>query len=402
MSRYVRQPLDRRGPLRVMFITTSMPVGGAETLLVNLIRRLDRTRFAPELCCTKERGPLGEELAREIPTFDHLLSGKYDLRVLPRMIELFRLRQIDAIVTVGAGDKMFWGRLAAYMAGVPVIASAIHSTGWPDSINWLNRRLTSITDRFIGVADPHGKHLVEVEGFPPEKVVVIRNGIDTARFRPNAEARRKLRRELQISETAPVCGIVAALRPEKDHCLFVAAAAQVLETVPEARFLIVGDGPERPAIEAKCRELGVERQVLMLGSRSDIPEVLAACDLFALTSKNEASPVSILEAMSVELPIVAPRVGSIPQAVDEGANGLLYPASDLAAVAEAMRSLLSSPDRIRQMGKSAREKAIRYGSLETMVDGYETLIESIYSAKYPESAAISPHAGYPGNPASTA
>ncbi|TWT39640.1 glycosyltransferase [Blastopirellula retiformator] len=402
MSRYVRQPLDRRGPLRVMFTTTSMPVGGAETLLVNLIRRLDRTRFAPELCCTKERGPLGEELAQEIPTFEHLLSGKYDLRVLPRMIELFRMRQIDAIVTVGAGDKMFWGRLAAYLAGVPVIASAIHSTGWPDSINWLNRRLTAITDRFIGVADPHGKHLVKVEGFPPEKVVVIRNGIDTARFRPNSEARRKLRRELQIAETAPVCGIVAALRPEKDHRLFVAAAANVLETVPEARFLIVGDGPERPGIEAECRELGVERQVVLMGNRSDIPEVLAACDLFALTSKNEASPVSILEAMSVELPIVAPRVGSIPQAVDEGKNGLLYPASDLAAVAKAMQELLSSPARLREMGTSAREKSIRYGSLETMVEGYEGLIESIYSAKYPESAEIGPRAGYAGNPASPA
>ncbi|EAQ80168.1 glycosyltransferase [Blastopirellula marina] len=402
MSRYFRQPLDRRGPLRVMFITTSMPVGGAETLLVNLIRRLDRTRFAPELCCTKQRGPLGEELSHEIPTFDHLLSGKYDLRVLPRMVELFRLRQIDAIVTVGAGDKMFWGRLAAYLAGVPVIASAIHSTGWPDSINWLNRRLTGITDRFIGVADPHGKHLVEVEGFPPSKVVVIRNGIDTARFRPNVEARRKLRRELQIAENAPVCGIVAALRPEKDHRLFVTAAAKVLETLPEARFLIVGDGPERPAIEAKCRELNVQRQVILTGSRSDIPELLAACDLFALTSKNEASPVSILEAMSVELPIVAPRVGSIPQAVDDPANGLLYPASDLSAVAAAMRQLLADPARMRQMGKSARDKAIGYGSLETMVGGYESLIESVYSAKYPESAAMSSRSGYAENPASTA
>lgn len=402
MSRYVRQSLDSRGPLRVMFITTSMPVGGAETLLVNLIRRLDRTRFAPELCCTKQLGPLGDELAQEIPTFAHLLNSKYDLRVLPRLVELFRQRRIDAVVTVGAGDKMFWGRLAAYLAGVPVIAAAIHSTGWPDSINWLNRRLTGITDRFIGVADPHGKHLVAVEGFPPQKVVVIRNGIDTARFRPNVEARRKLRRELQISETAPVCGIVAALRPEKDHCLFVTAAAKVLDTVPEARFLIVGDGPERPAIEAKCRELNVERQVILLGSRSDIPELLAACDLFALTSKNEASPVSILEAMSVELPIVAPRVGSIPQAVDQGINGLLYPASDLAAVTESLRQLLASGDQMRQMGKSAREKAIRYGSLETMVNGYESLIETVYAAKYPESVANSPQSGYAENSASTA
>ncbi|MFI4875741.1 MAG: glycosyltransferase [Blastopirellula sp. JB062] len=402
MTRNVRLPLENRGPLRVTFITTSMPVGGAETLLVNLIRRLDRTRFSPELCCTKQRGPLGEELAAEIPTFSHLLSGKYDLRVLPRLVELFRMRQIDAVVTVGAGDKMFWGRLAAYWAGVPVIASAIHSTGWPDSINWLNRRLTAVTDQFIGVADPHGKHLIEVEGFPPEKVVVIRNGIDTDRFRPDRESRARLRDEFKIDQAAPVCGIVAALRPEKDHLLFVSAAAEVLKTVPQARFLIVGDGPERAAIEAKRRELNVEDQVVLLGSRSDIPEILAACDLFALTSKNEASPVSILEAMSVGLPVVAPRVGSIPQAVDQGANGLLYPASDLAAVSESLRSLLSAPHQMAEMAISAREKAIRYGSLETMVDGYQRLIEKIYTSKCEATTSIRPRSEYTEHPASTA
>ncbi|CAE7854680.1 unnamed protein product, partial [Symbiodinium microadriaticum] len=98
-----------RGPLKVMYMVTSMPVGGAETLLVNLIRRMDRSRFAPELCCMKELGPLGEEMQQEVPTFHNMLSSKYDLRVVPRLTQLFSIREIDAVVTVGAGDKMFWG-----------------------------------------------------------------------------------------------------------------------------------------------------------------------------------------------------------------------------------------------------------------------------------------------------
>ena len=141
-------PLADRGPLRVMFLITSMPVGGAETLLVNLIRRLDRERFAPELACLKQLGPLGEELAGEIPAHHGLLNRKYDLRILPRLTKLLARRKIDAVVTVGAGDKMFWGRLAAWRAGAPVVLSALHSTGWPDGIGRLNRLLTPITDGF--------------------------------------------------------------------------------------------------------------------------------------------------------------------------------------------------------------------------------------------------------------
>ncbi|MCA9240122.1 MAG: glycosyltransferase, partial [Planctomycetales bacterium] len=95
-------------PLKVMFLQTSMPVGGAEVLLVNLVRRLDRSRFSPEIVCLKDPGPLGEEIAREIPLHSNLLRHKLDLRVLPRLARLMRRRKVDAVVTVGAGDKMFW------------------------------------------------------------------------------------------------------------------------------------------------------------------------------------------------------------------------------------------------------------------------------------------------------
>ena len=101
-------------PLRVMFINTSLDVGGAETLLVNLVRRLDRNRFAPEVCCLKSKGQLGEMLSVEVPVFSDLLRFKFDVRILGRLVRLFRGRRIDAVVTVGAGDKMFWGRLAAW------------------------------------------------------------------------------------------------------------------------------------------------------------------------------------------------------------------------------------------------------------------------------------------------
>jgi len=119
------KPDARRAPLKVMFIVSSLGYGGAETLLVNLIRGLDRTRIEPHLICTKGRGPLGHRLAEEISVASYGMSNKFDVRVLMWMVREFRMRRADAVVTVGAGDKMFWGRLAAKIAGVPVMASAL-------------------------------------------------------------------------------------------------------------------------------------------------------------------------------------------------------------------------------------------------------------------------------------
>ena len=367
-------------PLPVMFVITSMPVGGAETLLVNLIRRMDRTRFAPELCCLKSPGPLGEIMAQEIPTFTNLLSSKWDLQVLGRLTRLFKKRGIAAVVTVGAGDKMFWGRLAAWRAGVPVVLSAIHSTGWPDVIGRLNRMLTPLTDAFIGVAAPHGRYLIDEERFPAHKVRVIANGVDVDRFNPSVDG-SPIRRELGLSPTRPVAGIVAALRPEKNHAALLQAMAIVRRSVPEASLLVVGDGPERSTLESLTRKLGLEQAVHFLGNRSDIPEALAAMDVFVLTSHMEASPVSILEAMATGKPVIAPRVGSIPDSVADGQTGFVTEPGDVEAVAARLVELFLQPDRAAAMGKSGRAVVERRWSLDAMVNGYQRLIEEIYARK---------------------
>ncbi len=370
-------PVDN--PLRVMFLVTSMPIGGAETLLVSLVRGMDRAKFAPEICCLKELGPLGEQLQAEMPVHSRLIRSKYDFRVLPRLWKLFHNRRIDAVVTVGAGDKMFWGRLAAKLARVPVIISALHSTGWPDGVGRLNRLLTRWTDAFIGVADAHGRFLVEHEKFPREKVHTIYNGVDTRRFAPRDSA--PARGALGIPQTAPVVGIVAALRSEKNHELFLAGAKLIGRELPETRFLIVGDGPCRESLEHLSGDLGLEDAVHFLGSRPDVPELLAALDLLALTSHNEASPVSILEALSTGCPVVASDVGSISETVLPGETGYLFPSGDTDAYATAVVTLLNDPGKRRQLGAEGRRRVQQHWSLEGMVQNYQTLIQSLYDAK---------------------
>jgi glycosyltransferase involved in cell wall biosynthesis len=258
--------------------------------------------------------------------------------------------------------------------------SALHSTGWPDCVGRLNRLLTPITDAFIAVAESHGRFLVEQTGFPQCKVAVIRNGVDTDRFAPGHDV-TGVRRELGIGETDPVVGIVAALRPEKNHELFLEVARRVVAQLPAARFIVVGDGPRRTDLERMARELGLEARVQFLGSRSDIPRVLSAMDVFALTSHVEANPVSILEAMSIGRPVVATNVGSIHEAVIDGKTGYLVPPGDAAKFSDRVLQLLHAPLMAHSMGIAGRQAVVRNWSLESMVAGYERLIESVYARK---------------------
>ncbi len=369
-----------------MFLITSMPVGGAETLLVNMVRRFDPNRITPMIGCLKEKGVLGEELASDFTVFEDLIHHKYDVGVAVRLRRLFLDQKVDGVITVGAGDKMFWGRLGAKSARLPVILSALHSTGWPDGVGRLNRMLTGITDGFIACADSHAQYLVEKEKFPDEKVFMIPNGIDTNRFVPDETARATWRKRQGIAFDAPVAGIVAALRSEKNHDLFLEAARRTLEVIPESRFVIAGDGPERPRLEALAEEKKIANEVHFIGSTPDIPGVLSMMDVFSLTSHNEAKPVSILEALSCQRPVAATAVGSVNESVIEGETGFLVPAGDEEMMAQRWIQLLSDEKLRSTMGTTGRAHVIEHSSLDSMTTGYMELVESIFHSKVDEDS----------------
>ena len=373
-----------------MFVITCMPVGGAERLLVELIRGLDRSKFLPELCCLKYPGPLGELLAKEVPAFTGLLSHKYDFGVLRRLTRLMRSRRIDAVVTVGTGgDKMFWGRLAGWFSRAPVICSALHSTGLPDHVELPNRLLAPITDAFIAVAESHGVYLTQHEGCSARKVRAIPNGVDTRVFHPRWPD-PALKKELGLEDDAPVAGIVAALRPEKNHELFLTSAKRILQDVPGARFLVVGDGPQRAQLQARAKELSIADSVDFLGTRNDIAGVLSVMNVLLLTSHMEANPVSIMEAMSGELPVVATNVGSVSETVLDGRTGYLTAPGDADEIASRVIELWGDPQKAAQMGRAGREHILAHWSLDGMIEGYQDLITQIYNSKSGQAPKVSP------------
>ena len=375
-------------PVRVMFLLTSMPIGGAETLLVNLVRRLDRSRIEPLIGCMKQKDVLGQMLSEEIPVFANLINHKYDFAVLGRLKRLFIEQDVDAVITIGAGDKMFWGRLAAQRAKVPVILSALHSTGWPDGVGRLNRMLTGITDGFIAVARQHAQYQVEQEKFPEEKVFLIPNGIDTQKFVFSPESRQQWRTELGIDADAPTVGIVAALRSEKNHDLFLESARLVSGQMTNAQFVIAGDGPERPRLEALAREKGIEDRVHFIGSTQDVVGVLSMVDMFGLSSHNEASPVSIMEALSCQRPVVATDVGSIDESVLQGKTGFLVPRDDAQAMSQRWLEILGDQSLAQQLGQQGREHIVANSSLESMTEGYASLVEDLFARKTNRPVAV--------------
>jgi glycosyltransferase involved in cell wall biosynthesis len=194
-------------------------------------------------------------------------------------------------------------------------------------------------------------------------------------------APKDLRCTLGIPSTAPLAGIVAVLRPEKNHELFLRVAARVRREVPDAHYLIIGDGPRRPELETLASEFGIANCVHFLGQRADIPELLATLDVFILTSHNEANPVSILEALAAGKPVVSTRVGSIPETVINGETGFLIEPGDESAMSRRVAELLLDPAKAQRLGINGRRLVASQWSVDSMVAGYEALVEQLFQQK---------------------
>ena len=344
---------------------------------MNLVRSLDREKFLPEIACLRSSARSAMNCRPRSRNTAICLRASTTYGSFPA-VQIDATRQIDVVVTVGAGDKMFWGRLAARLAGVPAIISSLHSTGWPDSVGRLNRLLTPLTDAFIGVAQAHTAHLVDHEGFPARKVHLIPNGVETSQFLPADKG--QARRFLGIEEDRKVVTILAALRPEKNHAMFISGAAKILDAEPHSVFLIIGDGPLLSQLQQQAMDLGISDAIRFLGSRSDIAQILPASDVVALTSLNEASPVSILEALSCGVPVVAADVGSVRETVEEGVTGKLFAAGDLPGFVSGTLELLADEELRTRLGATGRQKLVRNWSLQSMVAGYEALMSNLASS----------------------
>ena len=369
--------------LRVAYVVPDLRIGGAERHATTLMSKLDRERFDPMVICLGRQGELFASLAASgVPAVALGRSRRQAFACLIDLVRRLRAASPDVVVVRGYNAEVL-GRVAAVLAGVPRVIVWVHNCGDLRPRGVLRRicdvALDPVTDAYFGVARAQVPYLVRELRYSPRKVRIIHNGVDLSSF---TGVDGDLRAQLGLHEHELVVGILAALRPEKDHETFLRAASLVSERNPRARFMIVGDGPRRAALEALAEELGIRDHVMFTGARNDVAAVLAAMDVFVLSSFTiECFPMALLEAMASSRPAVCTAVGGVPELLHDGVTGYLVPPRDPTALAERLSSLLESGQQRHQFGAAARARVEAEFTLETSMQEAERQISEIAATR---------------------
>jgi glycosyltransferase involved in cell wall biosynthesis len=363
----------------VLQVVASGAVGGAQQHVVSLVARLDRRRFQP-FVVTLTDGPSVSRL--EASGARVLAIDEPDDERAAAALEGLLMELRPAVVhnhmyraeVVGTRAAL---RVAAKGLPRPFVVSTIHSSRVRRAADRaLLARLTPHMDALVAVSAAIERKIAR-EGRHGARVVRIDNGVDLERYEAQAPC-CTLGEEYGFAPGAPLAGVVARLEPEKGHPTLLEAWPLVLQDVPDARLLIVGEGTLRPALEAQAERLRLleQRRVVFTGRRDDVPAVVAALDVAVLPSYREAQGVSLLEAMALARPIVASAVGGIPEYVADGLTGLLVPPRDPAALAAGIVRLLRDHPLADTLGRAARELVRERFCVDRMVRRVEDLYEA--------------------------
>jgi len=372
----------------VVYYTDCTDFGGAEQELLHLIAGLDRRQWRPVLFYHEGPGvgPLIAQ-ARSLEIDLHAtapmpLGIRGALRA-PGFAWQLRAVQPDVFhANLSWPLACKYGLVSALLARVPAVVATLQlfvEAPYSLATRAQQRWLANGIGRYIAVSEAVADEMRHVFGLPSENLAVIPNAIPIEDFAAAADP--ALHRELAGGTTHPVVLSVARLNPQKGECYLLEAAAQV----PEAMFVLVGDGPQRSALESQASALGLTERVRFLGRRSDIPALLAACDLFVLPSLYEGLPLSILEAMAARRPVVATDIAGTREAVVDGVTGLLVPPRDPGALAQALRRLLGDPSLGAALTAAAYDRMQVEFSAATMVKRVIRVYEMLLPRAIPSS-----------------
>jgi len=366
---------------RVLYLITDLDVGGAERVLLEVVRRLDRERYRPAVCSLAPPGDLAREFDRlGVPVFGLGMTGYRHLLRAGRLFALLRRHRFDILHTHLCHANVL-GRVVGRLAGVPVVVSTTHVA---EPRRWhllLERGTASLVDRVVAVSEAVGRYMIEQARIPAEKVLVIRNGVDPSRFRvPRGEFRQRE----GIPADRLLVTSVGRLHEQKGLGWLLEAARLVVSEWPEVRFLVVGEGPERKELLRLRDRAGLEEYVRFLGFRPDVPQILADSDVFVLPSLWEGLAIALLEAMAAGLPVVVTDVEGVREVVTDGETGLVVPPADAGALSSALGRLLSDPGLRKRLARAGRERVIRHFGWGKVVSDTMALYDTLLSECRPK------------------
>jgi glycosyltransferase involved in cell wall biosynthesis len=374
-------------------VITRLIVGGAQENTLYTAERLDPQRFQVEVLAGPQTGSEGSliEEARSrgiplqiLPDLVRPVSPVHDLRALFQLTRLMRAKGYTIVHTHSSKAGVI-GRLAALLARVPVIVHTVHGWSFHPHMSPAMRRVyislerlaAAYTDAMIVVTSRDiEKGLQEGIG-RPEQYHLIRSAIPLDEFDPQGVDRSWARQQLSLPPQAPVLGNIGRFSPQKNPLNWVRVAARVAEALPECRFLLVGDGPLRSQVEQLLEEEGLAGRTVLTGLRRDVPALLAAMDVFLLTSLWEGLPRVIPQAMAMGIPVIASQADGTAEAIQPGQTGYLCPQGDIACLAERCLQLLRDGEGRRAMGAKGRAFALGEFDLERMIAQIAALYEDL-------------------------
>ncbi len=381
----------------ITHIITDLSTGGSQKALLRLLDGIDRRRFSPSVVCLRGGDtPLANDIrSLDVTVLGLCITGPGNALGFRRLLSfLDDVRPV--IVHSWLYHAVMVSRLFGRIASVPILISSRRNINLGSSFRErLNRLTLGIDDRIIAVSDAARQVEIELGGADPRRVVTIVNGVESGNtVSVDPAGKTRLRHEAGATAAETVIGTVGRLHREKGLDVFLEAAAEVLVSRPETRFVIVGSGPDRAALESLSDTLGIASNVALLGERSDVTNLLSAMDLFVLSSPEEGMPNVVLEAMAAGLPVVATGVGGTPEVVADGKTGLLVPPGDPPRLAGAITTMLADPDRMRMMGREGLRRVRECFRIETMVERTEELYEEVLSEKLGIGRQKTPPTGF--------
>jgi glycosyltransferase involved in cell wall biosynthesis len=371
-------------PLRLLHIVKNLPTGGIQLHLLELLRRYDRKRFLPLVCSIKGKGQIGMEMENigiEVICLNRPKEG-FDWFAIMELYRLIKKRDIK-IVRTHSYKPNIHGAIAARMANVPCIVASVHNVYEKKRERKFGRRivnrcLSKYIDKTVAVSNAVKNDILKYDGIDKDKVKVIYNGIDIDRF--NSFDGSLAREKLGIPPGTPVIGTVGRLHPQKGQKYLLEAVSILKNEFPGLRLLFAGDGILKNELETYAKTLGIKENVLFLGVRSDIPELLSAMDVFVFPSLWEGLGNALIEAMAAGKPVVASDIAPVREIINSKAAGILVPPEGSKALSKAIKLLLQDRALREIMGKAARERANLF-SINSAVEAYGRLFEEILLRK---------------------
>lgn len=372
-------------PVVLAELAGSAGYGGGERYLELLFDRLDRSRFSPLLICP-EPGPFVRKMkTKGIPTNVVRLTPLFNLAALTRLAYVLKRNDVTILQTHGARANVY-GRIAAWLAGVPCVVSTVHNSIRDYEINSIQRFVYSailrlllpLTDQIICVSEALRQDVIaDCPGAAP-KTITVWNGIDPVLLSLRGD-RNKIRREWYVG-SGPVLLTVARLTEQKGHRFLIEALPALVAEWPSLVCLFVGEGECREPLRALAREWGVEQSCRFAGVRNDVVDWYEAADVVVLPSLSEGFPFVVLEALAMSRPVVATNVNGIPELIRDGIHGLLVPPRNPRALHAAIRTLLHDPCLADRLGKAGQQEVATRFTSEKMVQDTVKVIEEAMPA----------------------